>query len=151
MAECEVCGNPILRERKSRIDGAVFTVCDECVGLGDEMPSIRPARKADGTSVLEQDYVLAADFGRRIRTARERAGLSQEELASKISEKASVIRHVEHNNELAEGTMKKIGRFLGIKLYEKPEKATFSKAADLPKLTLGDVAELKRKSVPRNL
>jgi len=150
MAECEVCGNTIIRERKSRIDGAVFTVCDECVGLGDEVRSIRPARKAH-ERILEQDHVLAADFGRRIRLAREKAGLSQEELASKIGEKASVVRHVEHNNELAERTMKKIGHFLSISLYEKPEEGAFKKGSGAPALTLGDVAELKRKSVPRNL
>lgn len=43
---------------------------------------------------------LSQDFDDRIRTARERAGLSQEDLAGELNEKASLIRKLEHGDTL---------------------------------------------------
>ena len=148
MSECEVCSSALARERKARIDGILFMVCERCLELGTEVPvSIRPARKEapKPKPIVDEDLVLAAGFGEMIRREREKRGLSQEELASKIGEKASVIRRAEHGMEPEEREAKKLERFLGIKLYEK-QPLVISKAKEEKSiLTLGDVAEIKRK------
>lgn len=151
MAECEICGKPLLGERKARIDGVVFRVCDGCVKLGDEMPVIMPVKKKAGAEpfISEDDYVTVPDFGGKLKNARERKGISQEELAARIMEKASVIRRVEHNFEAGEMIMKKLERFLGIKFYEKPESAALKGGKGELALTIGDVAEVRRKVQPR--
>ena len=146
MSECEICGKPALTGKRARVEGAVFSVCDECAKLGEEMPVIRLARKeSDAGPVIDEDYVLVQDFGARIKRARESMGMSHEELAGRIREKASAVRRAEHSVELEEKIMKKIGRALGVSLYERVKPGILKKAQDSPVLTLGDVATVRKR------
>ena len=65
----------------------------------------------------ENEVELRRDFNKAIKSAREKKGISQEEMGKRINEKISVIRHLET------GTLKptdilsrKIERFLTIQL-----------------------------------
>jgi len=151
MTECEICGKPLLGERVARIDGVIFRVCEGCVKLGEPMPVIKPIqRKIKGPNepVFDDSYVLIENFGEKIKNARERRGMSQLQLAARIGEKESVISRAEHNAGLEEKTLKKIGRFLGISLYEKGVPGIVKKIEKkelAAGLTLGDVATVKRK------
>jgi len=53
-----------------------------------------------GPDIFDEMAELAQDFDERIRTGRERAGLSQEDLADELNEKASLIRKLEHGDTL---------------------------------------------------
>jgi len=55
----------------------------------------KPRRRGSDKSLLAEDYEYVEGFGSLVRRARESLGLSQEELASLIKEKATVIRKIE--------------------------------------------------------
>lgn len=105
---CEICG-AVLHSPANRveIDGAVMLVCNRCARLGTPVaspPGNRPAplnpmqaamRAVSQPSKMEPQYELDPDYHTKVRQAREKLGLSQDELGKQINEKPSVIRHVE--------------------------------------------------------
>jgi putative transcription factor len=112
-AACEVCGAP-LRASPNRveIDGAIMVVCNNCARLGKQIGPAAPAVSVISNRVVrpnpvqnalrtmaqrptEQEYELDPDYHLLIRQAREKLGLSQEQLGKLINEKPSVIRMVE--------------------------------------------------------
>jgi putative transcription factor len=91
----------------------------------------------------------AEDYSNKIKVAREKLGLTHEELGKKINEKASVLRNLEAgkmapNNQLAS----KLEHMLKIKLLvpisEEKVPPPVSKSAN-QELTLGDVIEIDSK------
>jgi len=89
---------------------------------------------------------LAADYDARIRSGREETDLSQEELASQINEKASLIRKLERGDVLpSDEVQRKLERKLGIALTESggadDEEWSSENAGD--GLTLGDMVKRK--------
>lgn len=113
-AACEVCGSP-LRASPNRveIDGAVMVVCNNCARLGRQLgpsPSnpvspISPIRmrsaplrgppKPVAQRPADVEYEVDPDYHLMIRQAREKLGLSQEQLGGLLNEKPSVIKMVE--------------------------------------------------------
>lgn len=105
-AQCEVCGSP-LRTGPNRveIDGAVMVVCATCARLGRPLgpalaPKPRPApmRSTMRTAPqprIEPEFEVDPDYSLMIRQAREKQGLSQEQLGMLLNEKPSVIKMVE--------------------------------------------------------
>jgi putative transcription factor len=98
---CEVCGNPI-RGQPSRveIDGAVLLVCINCAKRGTPIgapPAVKgaapPHMPAD--EGMNPDLEVDPDYPAIVKTAREKMGLTQEQLGRKINVKPSVISHVE--------------------------------------------------------
>ncbi len=62
---------------------------------------------------------LLSDYGFAIRRAREARGMSQEELALAIKEKASLLKKLEREDLIPEDNIrKKLERVLGISLTE---------------------------------
>jgi putative transcription factor len=69
--------------------------------------------------MFDQMDELAQDYDQRIRGARESRGLSQEELAKQLNEKASLIRKLERGDVLpSDGVQRKLERELDITLSE---------------------------------
>jgi putative transcription factor len=103
---CEICGNLIRSSVNTiQVDGGIFRVCSTCSRLGKPVkmpgdprppPPIRtaPASKVDPV-LAETELELRWDYHNLIKTAREKMGLSQEDLGRKLNEKPSVIRHLE--------------------------------------------------------
>jgi len=66
---------------------------------------------------IEEGLEIDEDYGRKIREAREIAGLKQAELAQKINEKQSLLRKIEHEEILpSDEVRRKIERVLKITL-----------------------------------
>ncbi len=89
---------------------------------------------------------IAQDFDDQIRTARESKGLSQQELAQQLNEKASLIRKLEQGNSLpSDDVRKKLERSLGIDLSAGggDEETEWSGGSSEGSYTLGDVVERK--------
>jgi len=89
---------------------------------------------------------IATDYDDRIREGREAAGLSQEDLAKKLNEKASLIRKLEHGDMLpSDDVQQKIERELGISLSASGGEADEDWETDSSSgsVTLGDVVERK--------
>src|SRR5580704_4693534 len=104
-AACEVCGSP-LRASPNRveIDGAVMVVCNNCAKLGKPLGPPAQARPAMGAPfrssgsgfkvrglaprpapiavTIESDFEVDPDYFLKVRQAREKMGLSQEQLGS---------------------------------------------------------------------
>ncbi len=140
MAECELCGAKATR--KTKIDSAILNVCDKCVGFGMEInpPRLVDAKKA--VRELDIGVPLKRNFNDMIRIARDKRKLTQEELATKLSEKLSVIKRVEDGWEPSPALISKLEKFFNIKLTEEVEEKVISKKSGKDKLTIGDVVEI---------
>ncbi|MBC7114208.1 MAG: TIGR00270 family protein, partial [Archaeoglobi archaeon] len=89
---------------------------------------------------------IIPNYSEVIREARERLGLSQEELARKIKEKVSLIRKIERGELTPEEKVaRKLEKELGIKLMERIESPKIEKKELPSTLTLGDVVVVRRK------
>lgn len=101
------------------------------------------SRRDDVYDDLEE---LAPDYGDRIRQAREGAGMSQEDLAKQLNEKASLIRKLEHGDTLpSDDVQGKIERALDVDLTVSggDEDAEWSGGSSTGEYTLGDMVERK--------
>ena len=121
--------------------GAIFKTCQKCSKLGKlitskihstkissvSSPKIRiplstPKRNYTSVQFSEPEVDLVNGFSHLIRQARERMGISQEELGQKTNEKPSVIRLVESGRLKPNDILiRKLERFLKIKLLVTPE------------------------------
>lgn len=89
---------------------------------------------------------LAQDFDDQIRNARESAGLSQEDLAKELNEKASLIRKLERGDTLPTDDMqRKLERKFSIDLTagSSTEETEWESDSSTGSYTLGDVVERK--------
>jgi len=89
---------------------------------------------------------LAQDFDDRIRQAREKAGLSQQDLARDLNEKASLIQKLEQGKMLPTDEMQeKLERSLDIDLTagSSTDETEWESDSDAGEYTLGDVVERK--------
>ncbi len=89
---------------------------------------------------------IAPDYDERIRSARESAGLTQEELAKQLNEKASLIRKVERGDTLpSDEIQQKLERNLDISLTTSAgsDDTEWESENSSGGYTLGDVVERK--------
>jgi len=159
---CEVCGRRIRGSPvKVVIEGAIMNVCEECARFGvtpatwsrssRKTPQIVSQerkeivrKKATKPASIEVEEELVEGYGNLIRDAREKMGLSQEELAKLVKEKLSVIKRVEAGKmEPPRQLAVKLEKVLKIKLYSSEMAVSPSTATGKRKLTLGDVVQLK--------
>jgi len=173
MAQCEMCGKEVSSPKTVKIEGAEIDVCDDCADFGTEVKtessgttstkySTSSSSSSSGNSsssssggssggrrrrdMFDEMEELAGDYDDRIRKARESEGLSQEELADDLNEKASVIRKLERGDSLpSDDVREKLERKLGISLTETGGDADedWSSSSDSAGLTLGDKVRRK--------
>ncbi len=154
--QCEICGKDELLF-KANIEGTMMNVCKPCSKYGKVISvardKINVEQKKDDAKleapVRKKEIVqtVVEDYGERVKKRREHLGLKQEELAKMLSEKESLLHHIESgkfepNIELA----RKLERFLKIKLVEEYEEEN----SQLPRgkaddLTIGDLIKVKKK------
>jgi len=113
-ATCEVCGAPLhASPNRVLIDGTTMVVCGNCAKLGKSLgpsqpramapPIIRgvnkvrglPPRPAPVAVTIESEFDVDPDYYLLVRQAREKMGLSQEQLGKLLNEKPSLIKMVE--------------------------------------------------------
>jgi putative transcription factor len=164
---CEVCGRKIHGSPiKAVIEGAKLMVCVECskygkiireeeVGLGQRVPKKVPVpfsartRKKTVVAKVEITQEVVEGYHAKIRQAREKLGLSHEELGKKINEKASVLSKLETGKMTPNNMLvTKLEHALKIKLLVPIKEEKISQ--DMPKLpnretTLGDLIQLNKK------
>lgn len=163
---CEVCGRRIIGPPfRAMIEGAKMTVCNKCVKLGSVFwearteprlkkvakrlpsPALQPPRRQPPLPVAE-GLELIDDFGVKVRQAREKLGLSHEDLGKKISEKVSVLRKIESRKMTPDNLLvEKLQHALRIKLMapvSEPKVPTKALASKPAAPTLGDIAQVKK-------
>ena len=89
------------------------------------------------------DKAIKSNFHLLIKNERTKRNLTQEELAKKLNEKASLIKRVEEGWEPPLTIVKKIERFFSIKLTEELEEKQLESKTDRKDLTIGDVVEVR--------
>lgn len=176
MVQCEMCGTETAAPRTAKIEGAELQVCDDCVEFGTEVtadssdePSTKYSTTTDSSSpdtntagtgpssspggsggrrrdLFEEMETLASDYPDRIRVAREDRGLSQEDLAAELNEKASQIRKLERGDiQPNDAIQEKLEGYLDISLTEGGGGEDSDWDADISPstTTLGDVVKRK--------
>jgi putative transcription factor len=158
MPECERCGKKA-RLTLVLIEGAEMYLCPDCSKYGkviEKKPEPKPVqrprpaqtfnrpKKPDALSKREKE--LAEDYPGRIRKARERLGLSREDLGRKINERVSVITKLEHGQmHPSDALIKKLEKALSIQLLEEVEDYTYTPKAESSGMTLADFIVTKKK------
>jgi putative transcription factor len=164
---CEVCGRKIRSlPVRAVIEGAKLTVCVECSKLGTVIYEEPAAASASTTSSTTKNFVhipvivrkpsapnvqisqeIVDDYATVIRTAREKAGLSIEDLGKKVAERASLLKHIENgkvapNNQLAN----RLEHVLKIKLMVpiSDEKVQATPKNPSEGMTLGDLIDMSK-------
>jgi len=165
--QCEVCGRRIIGEPfKAIIEGAKMIVCLDCsklskvqweIGTTPSRPRTIKATKLPMPTISTKKQVpqvaetleLIDNFGSHVRQARERMGLTHEDLGRKISEKVSVLKKIESGKmtptyQLAE----RLEHTLKIKLLvplTEPKIPSGSTPLRRREVTLGDLIDIKKK------
>lgn len=149
---------------KTRIEGANMLVCGECAKLGSvawedkteprlkkvarRMPApMLPPRKQPPL-LVSNGLELTDDLGTKIRLAREKAGLSHQELGKRISEKVSVLRKIESGKMVPDNLLtEKLQHALHLKLLvpvSEPKVPTVALASRPAAPTLGDILKARK-------
>ncbi|AEF96367.1 multiprotein bridging factor aMBF1 [Methanotorris igneus] len=160
MKICELCGKETTKLYKVRIEGAEMAVCKECAKFGVTPKSYSrlgvaktSTSKTTSTKKPKRPYrdlfdnlkTLVEDYGDIIREAREKKGLTIEELAKRVGIKVSTLHKIERNElEPEEKYVKRLEKELGISLYEEGD-IDYSVSSGDEGLTLGDFIKIKRK------
>ncbi|WP_251330100.1 multiprotein bridging factor aMBF1 [Haloplanus pelagicus] len=147
MPQCEMCGAESSSLTTTKVEGAELELCDECSDFGTEVrtesssssstkystssssSSSSSSTSGGGSSssggssrrndMFDDMEEVATDYDDRIRSAREDRGLSQEELANELNEKASLIRKLERGDVLpSDDVQGELERELDISLSE---------------------------------
>ncbi|MGP6207588.1 multiprotein bridging factor aMBF1 [Cuniculiplasma sp. SKW3] len=141
--ECEMCGSKVDKLRKIKVDGAILSVCQKCERFGTPVESLRvyedplpknqmstnvqvkPViinRKVNRKKGIDKDIEsleIVPDYAEIIRLAREKTGMSQDEMADKLREKRTVISAIERGGIKPDiKTARKIENLLKIKILE---------------------------------
>jgi putative transcription factor len=164
---CEVCGRKIHGEpHRVVIEGAKLTVCSGCSKHGtatweEQKPKITASKpkathqplkiqsKKQIETTVDTSRELAENFDAKIRRAREKLGLSHEELGKKINEKVSLLKKIETRKMTPDNKLvTKLEYALKVKLMvpvkeEKVQKNVPKQASQ--ELTLGDLIQLGKK------
>ncbi len=148
MPTCQLCGEDSDKVQKTNVEGAVLKVCSDCTDMGSvvEKKEVKKKKKKRTKTFKRSDQVLASDYGKKIKKARESRKLSIAELADSLNEKNSLIKKIEREELKPDRSLaSKLSKELNIDLYVNPEVSDYDtgKKGDTRKATLGDVAELK--------
>lgn len=162
---CEVCGRKIrTTPMRAQIEGAKLTVCPECSKLGTVIYEEEAAASASAPSSTTKNFVhipvivkkpsapqvkisteIVDDYATVIRCAREKAGLSVEDLGKKVAERASLLRLIENgkvspNNQLANRLEHVLKIKLMVPISDEKVQAVTKKPSD--GMTLGDLIDM---------
>ena len=152
---CEMCGAESASLESRKVSGSILRLCSSCGDMGSQTSyresighrayvaqTLEKRQQKNRYEEIEPDeFVLSKDYGSIVRRAREKAGLDHASLASKISEKKSILTSVEAGNmKPNEKLIKKLENYLKIKLTEKVESSNQSQSSSTGKaLTMGDL------------
>jgi putative transcription factor len=158
--QCEICGAEIQgTPNRVVIDRSTLDVCKSCARFGkaedkwSPVPrKVVPAERAFTVKRSQRrdqfkDLVeMVPEYGRVIREAREKLGITPDELAATIKEKAALLKKLERQELVPEDRVrKKLEKELDIKLTDQATEEKVKYRGGAKGLTLGDIANIKRK------
>lgn len=167
--QCEVCGKKIIgKPYRVVIEGARVVTCAECARFGsnywttrDEtlpkkttlgsLKSVKPAARNKNfhQQLFEENVEVIDGFGSIIKSAREKLGLTHEDLGKMIGEKESVIKKIESEKIIPDIRLaSKLERALKIKLLVRRSEIDLKDLSNIMikgkrSITLGEIVEIK--------
>ena len=159
MPSCEMCGKELPSLRRAIVEGTMMNVCGNCVKFGVEQAGAQNevTGRSRATAAIEHranrgrsrdvfsdmPEELVEDYGARVRSARQKLGLSLEDVGKQINERVSDLSKLESGSYHPPDTLvRKLEKFFSIKLMEKPEAPAGvggPKPAKGGPITLGDL------------
>ncbi|MFP4119318.1 MAG: multiprotein bridging factor aMBF1 [Candidatus Woesearchaeota archaeon] len=128
MADCDMCGKKGASTVRALVEGVEMNVCQSCAQYGERLSdhskrfstnvkkSRRPKTRRENP---DENKRVVPDYGSRIKQAREKAGLKQEDLAKKLNEKESLLHKFESGHMTPNfAVARKFERFFHITLIE---------------------------------
>ncbi|MBI4015413.1 MAG: TIGR00270 family protein [Candidatus Aenigmarchaeota archaeon] len=143
--ECELCGRAGA-DKRAEVEGAVLNVCERCSSLGKDLTPVQITqvnKKPVPKLPDELEVSVIPNFSDIIRKTREKKNLTQQQLAANIKETMSSLRRIEEGWEPPLTVLQKIERELSIRLLERVSAGKSTALAKKPKLTIGDMIEVK--------
>ena len=141
MPDCELCGKKGAFS-KIILDGVNLDVCSGCKFYGKEVQINNIEIKKERINFMRNEDVgsVVEDYCYLIKTKREKLGLSQNELSSKLNEKEGLISKIENGSLKPDLNLaKKIGKFLKVNLIIKEKVPDVVSKLNKSTLTIGDV------------
>lgn len=145
----QVCSNctefgTVIQEETTSSGGQTQTSTKGSGGSQTVSGGRSKSRSKPRESALDRMETLAPDYDDRVRGARESRGLTQEDLAKQLNEKASLIRKIEGGSmQPDEDVRKKLERALDITLTEEISGEEWEGGGSSGEYTLGDIIERK--------
>ena len=149
---CEICGKKDFLMR-ALVEGVEMSVCKGCAPFGRILQAPRMPMKSQGSSysrpkepqVVEE---IIEEYAMKIKQAREKRNLNQEEFAKMVNEHESLLKHVEAGKQRpAFELAKKLEKLLNIVLIQKStteEEPKEEKKSPKGPLTIGDMLNMKK-------
>ncbi len=140
MTQCELCGKEENLAR-AKIEGTLLNVCTKCAVFGELISTPKPIARPVHSERKKDIFIITPDYAPLIRKAREQAGLKQDELASRLHEKASLLQKMEVGDIAPSMALaKKLEDFFRIKLIiPYTEESRETKKGANTELTIGDI------------
>jgi putative transcription factor len=123
MEECELCGRDMGTVHVVSLEGAELRVCAKCSAgkriVYKENPFQQEQKTAEGKQSAKEERELVADYGQRIRKAREAQKIPVKVLAEMLNEKEHFLARVESQKTTPpDALVRKLERALNIGLKE---------------------------------
>ncbi len=150
MVECELCGKTA-NLTPALVEDTKFLVCPSCLQHGTKLiddVALVPQTIKKPVKHEEPWSVFVDKFNLKVKSAREKLNLTQEELAKKLNEKVSLIHNLESGHFIPPINLTiKIENLLKINILQEVEEDIKNKTIDFKssELTIGDLIKLKKK------
>ena len=114
-------------------------VCKSCAKYGQVLES-KPVKKSRPRRE-ETLLLIVPGYGKKVKQAREKRGMKQEDVAKALHEKESLLSHVEaEKTEPSIAVARKLERYFGITLVEEDEdRVDVQKSKSTDTMTIGDL------------
>lgn len=150
-----MCGKKDVETVKALVEGVEMNVCPACARYGQRLSdhsqkfSKNVKKKTERKSFKshpDDDKRVVPDFAKRIKEAREKSGMTQQQLADKLNEKESQLHKFESGRANPNLTIaRKIARLFNITLVETIEEESMEEKKDAKEesasqksMTMGD-------------
>lgn len=150
---CDVCGREMTEYYDVEIEGSRMSVCKACSRCGRIIKEWKPPVRRPSMAGPPRhprpnppEEVLLSGYGEIIKKAREKRGLTREELGLMINERESIIKRIEQERMgPRDSVLAKIEDALKLSLKVMPADVIKTESHETNTLTLGDIVRIKKR------
>ncbi|MBR9676433.1 TIGR00270 family protein [Candidatus Woesearchaeota archaeon] len=154
--QCDSCGKESVLIR-ALIEGVELRVCQACASYGEKLDPLiekkqevipRKEEVIAESIVLKPEVIemIVNDFASRIKSQRQKKGLTQEALSKSINEKESILRKVEAGKKPSISYARKLENFLDlvlVKEYVDTPKKWGEEKKEVEEATIGNMIKMR--------